>query len=86
MSNHQSDFGYAVTGINPPDTAPIIERYAGFQVRQCEDGFYWQEGGYFDTIEECRADIMDWVDSGVDDDINPHEDTPALDAPWWEYR
>lgn len=56
-----------------------MSKFQGHTISQNEDGFFWQEGGYFDTLEECRADIADW-NMG---EAEPHEDTPSLDAPWW---
>jgi hypothetical protein len=38
----------------------LAMRFECFTIKQNEDGFYWQEGGYYDTIEECQEDIADW--------------------------
>lgn len=38
----------------------MATKFEGFTIGREEGGFYWQEGGYFDTIEECQADIADW--------------------------
>jgi hypothetical protein len=58
-----------------------MTNFQGFTISQNEDGFYWQEDGYFDTIEECRASIADWNNAHAR--AEPHEDTPCLDPPWW---
>lgn len=36
-----------------------IARYRGCDIWQCEDGFYWSEGGYTETIRECETEIDD---------------------------
>jgi hypothetical protein len=51
-------------------------RHAGFVIRACDDGFYWQEGGYFATADEARADIGRWNESEL---AAEHDDTPCLD-------
>lgn len=86
MTNHQGDYGYSIAGALPGDSNKPVERFQGFIIRRQEDdGYYWQEGGYFDTIQECREDIADWNSAAIDDDINPHEDSPSLDPPWWSH-
>lgn len=36
-------------------------KHQGFTIHgDPQSGFYWQEGGYFDTLAECHADIEDW--------------------------
>ena len=57
-------------------------RFEGFTISQNEDGFFWQEGGYFDTIEECRDDIARWNRTSQGWEEVP-ADTPCLDPPWW---
>jgi len=38
----------------------IIEEFEGFKIYWShKDGYYWQEGRYFETLEECRSDIDD---------------------------
>lgn len=34
-----------------------MARFQGFKIEQDSNGFFWQEGGYFDTLQECHADI-----------------------------
>lgn len=58
-------------------------------------GYWWKKGreqlGYFDTLEDCRADIDDedfeeklfLQQAGM---LNEPEDTPCLERPWWEDR
>jgi hypothetical protein len=38
-----------------------------------EPGYYWQEGGYFETIEECQADITRWnkIELRRERELNP---------------
>ena len=69
----------------------IIERHAGFKIEHDEDGYYWQNGpdggGYFDTVEECRADIDSYNAEEYERyaDIDTPPDTPSLGAPWWSH-
>ncbi len=43
---------------NLVDVSDIRVRfYQGFPIYHRDSGYYWQEGGYFDTIQECMADI-----------------------------
>jgi hypothetical protein len=63
-----------------------MAKFQGFSIHQNEDGFYWQKGGYFDTIEECRADIAHWnhgeIITAQREGLIP-VDTPCLEPPWW---
>ena len=34
-----------------------MAKFQGFYIEQSEDGFSWAEGGYFETLSECKADI-----------------------------
>jgi hypothetical protein len=63
-----------------------MSKFQGFTISQNEDGFFWQEGGYFDTIEECRADIADW--NAVTDQLGEfhrQDQFEELDPPWWAF-
>jgi hypothetical protein len=46
--------------INSMSKTTIVEKFQGFAIEHEHDGFAWDHGGYFDTIEECRDDIADW--------------------------
>ena len=35
----------------------VIKRYHGFMIRDNDEGYFWDEGGYFDTIAECQHNI-----------------------------
>lgn len=68
----------------------FIERHAGFAIRKDGDGFFWEngsEGDWFDTIEECRADIDRFNQEDYERyaDIDTPPDTPSLGAPWWSH-
>lgn len=68
-----------------PETSPILHRFKGVEITETEDGFAWAEGGYFGTLTECRDDIKEfWAAEARYE--NPPDDTPCLDAPWWEQR
>lgn len=50
-----------------------------------EPGYSWQEGGYFDTIEECKADIADWNKAELRserEEFGYPDDTPSV-TPWY---
>ncbi len=82
MTIHSAaDHGYSIAGTLPGDSNKPIERFQGFIIRRDErHGYYWTESeDYFASIKECRADIADWNAAAIDDDINPHEDSPSLD-------
>lgn len=60
--HNKSDYGYIDGMINAPLggftlTGPGFE---GFHIYKNDEGYYWDEGGYFFTVEECRADIHSW--------------------------
>ena len=60
--------------------------YRGEQIFQNEDGFWWgRDHGYFETEEQCRGDIDHEIGNFNAGFIAP-DDTPCLDAPWWEHR
>lgn len=55
--------------------------YQGFTIEHDEDGFFWHEGGYFATAEECRADIADWNQAEElheRERLGYHYDSPCL--------
>lgn len=37
-----------------------LEKFQGFKIYEDDDGYFWDRGGYFETIEECRKDIARW--------------------------
>jgi glutathionylspermidine synthase len=57
-------------------------KHAGFDILfEPDDGFYWQEGGYFQTLDECCEDIDDWSECQRLHDMETYgvpEDTPSL--------
>jgi hypothetical protein len=58
-------------------------KYKGYTIYlDPEEGYYWDNGG-FASLDECREDI-DWY-AAAEAAAYPveHEDTPALDPPWW---
>ena len=90
MPLNAGDFGFNTAGQLPGDPNPIVETFQGFPIRRnVESGYYWQEGGYYDTLAECRQDIADWNFDQFREDFERGivgEDTPALERPWWEDR
>lgn len=61
-----------------------MNKFQGFEIGENENGFYWQEGGYFETRQECEADIADW-NAGTYRYETPL-DTPSLPPAWYEHR
>ena len=78
--NHASDFGFSIQDQLPKsdDETVLAGSFQGFVITKSPDGFYWAHGGYFDTVEECRADIDYW--NALEE--NPPDD-PSLESPWW---
>lgn len=69
--------------------AKPVESYQGFGIfyDKEEAGYYWDNGGYFNSIRATRDDIHEWNKCERENDPGyPPTDTPALDPPWWEYR
>lgn len=67
-------------------TQTPVSTYRGKKIFQDEYGFWWgRDNGYFDTVAECRSDI-DHEIGQFNANFIPPDDTPCLDAPWWEYR
>lgn len=55
--------------------------FQGFEIKQDEDGFYWQNGGYYDTRAECEESIADWNAEELRRERETFgfpEDTPSL--------
>lgn len=55
--------------------------HGGFKIERCEHGYFWQEGGYFDTIEECQEEIDDHNAAEEQRDretFGVPDDTPSL--------
>lgn len=64
----------------------LVDRHEGFDILKADDGYYWENGGYHDTIQECRLDIEDWNAGELQHDPDwPPYDTPSLPDPWWAY-
>jgi hypothetical protein len=63
----------------------FVETYRGWAIRRHQDGFYWQMGGYCDTLEDCRWEIDNWC-AALPQPCPQHEDTPELPPPWWSQR
>lgn len=49
---------YYTTRNRPP--FETVETYEGWRIYLDEYGYYWQEGGDFETVEDCREDIDHW--------------------------
>jgi hypothetical protein len=62
-----------------------ITKYAGYAIHLCEDGYFFENEGYFATLEEAKQAIDD---RNADEHANEHanDDSDCLDAPWWAYR
>jgi hypothetical protein len=57
--------------------------YSGYNIYLFQlDGYYWDKGGYFATIELCERDIDNW--NYQDEGDRP--DSPCLEAPWWSVQ
>jgi len=58
-----------------------ITKYAGYAIHLCEDGYFFENEGYFATLEEAKQAIDD-----LNADEHANDDSDCLDAPWWAYR
>ena len=58
MPLYASDFGFQVPP-HRPLVDDLVETFEGFRIGKDDSGFYWFEGGYFVTIQECRNDVHD---------------------------
>jgi hypothetical protein len=34
-----------------------VAKFQGFKIEQNESGYFWQHGGYHDTLADCQAEI-----------------------------
>lgn len=78
------DFGFTPTESPVGPSIELAGKFEGFSIYSSVDGFYWQEGGYFETFEECVDDISNWNARELRAEYERH--TPSLEAPWWEHR
>jgi hypothetical protein len=65
-------------------TPPLT--YRGYLIEHDPDeGYAWAHGGFFPSRQECRDDIDWWhaKERAAYPEFYEHEDTPALDPPWW---
>lgn len=67
-------------------TEKYVETYKGVKISKDEDGFFWRNGGYYETVQECRVRIDDEItqDEEFYAPLNHRDDTDCLTQPYWE--
>lgn len=60
--------------------ANLVTTYKGEKIERDGEGFFWRDGGYFDTLIACQEDI-DW-DQHQDDCLYPrdHDESDRMAA------
>ena len=68
------DFDFGPQGCKP------YSKHLGYPIYRDEEGFYWANGGYCETLAEIEAEILDFCaeEEAHYRDIDTPADTPCL--------
>ena len=64
--------------------AHLVEKYQGFPIYKHREGYFWQDGGFYATVQEVKAEIDDFNRGWPYDELP--DDTPSLAPAWYEAR